>query len=176
MTWPCSMSCSFLMQILTVLLTAEKSIVERKERPEDSRESSKKRQRGGNQSQSPPKKSSTRERDHDLDRDRDRGRVRDRDRDRQHDLNRDRREKSSSHERDDHSTSRERDREWRRRGMRWLLFLELMVCSLILLFSALLEKSFPMIRFQCFCVSKPKKICKTHFQTQLVVVYSSPSF
>lgn len=96
----------------------QKSIVERKERPEDSRESSKKRQRGGNQSQSPPKKSSTRERDHDLDRDRDRGRVRDRDRDRQHDLNRDRREKSSSHERDDHSTSRERDREWRRRGMR----------------------------------------------------------
>ncbi|KAJ0253224.1 Protein RRC1 [Hirschfeldia incana] len=94
----------------------QKSIVERKERPEDSRESSKKRQRGETQSQSPPRKSSTRERDHDLDRDRDRGRVRDRDR--QHDSNRDRREKSSSHERDDHSTSRERDREWRRRGMR----------------------------------------------------------
>ncbi|CAA7023252.1 unnamed protein product [Microthlaspi erraticum] len=100
----------------------QKSTIERKERREDSRESSKKRQRVENQSQSPPRKSSTRERDHhDLDRDRDRERERHRDRDRQHDLKRDRdqREKSSSHERDDHDRSRERDRDWRsRRGMR----------------------------------------------------------
>ncbi|RID59484.1 LOW QUALITY PROTEIN: hypothetical protein BRARA_F02709 [Brassica rapa] len=102
-----------------LLLTAEKSIVERKEKPEDSRERSKKRHRGEtNNSQSPPRKSSTRERDHDLDRDRDRGRLRDRDR--QHDLNRerDRLEKSSSHDRDDHGRSRERDRDWRRRDLR----------------------------------------------------------
>ncbi|CAH2044389.1 unnamed protein product [Thlaspi arvense] len=102
------------------LSTAEKPTIERKERLEDSRESSKKRQRVENQSQSPPRKSSTRERDHDLDRDRDRGRERLRDRERQHDLkrDRDRREKSSSHERDDHDRSRERDRDWRRRGTR----------------------------------------------------------
>ncbi|KAH0923401.1 hypothetical protein HID58_023419 [Brassica napus] len=90
----------------------QKSIVERKEKPEDSREPSKKRHRGKTHSQSPPRKSSTRERDHDLDR----GRLRDRDR--LHDLNRDRREKSSSHDRGDHGRSRERDRDWRRRDLR----------------------------------------------------------
>ncbi|WZZ01166.1 hypothetical protein YC2023_073494 [Brassica napus] len=96
----------------------QKSIVERKEKPEDSREPSKKRHRGETNSQSPPRKSSTRERDHDLDRNRDRGRLRDRGR--QHDLNRerDRLEKSSSHDRDDHGRSRERDRDWRRRDLR----------------------------------------------------------
>ncbi|CAH8324930.1 unnamed protein product [Eruca vesicaria subsp. sativa] len=78
--------------------TAEKSIVERKARPEDSRESSKKRHRGENHSQSPPRKSSARERDHDLDRERDKGRLRDGAN--QYDLNRDRdqRQKSSSHD------------------------------------------------------------------------------
>ncbi|KAF2550351.1 hypothetical protein F2Q68_00036754 [Brassica cretica] len=89
-----------------------------KERPDESRESSKKRHRGETHSQSPPRKSSTRERDHDLDRDRDRGRLGDRDR--QHDLNRDRdrREKSSSHDRDDRGRSKEKDRDWRRRDLR----------------------------------------------------------
>ncbi|KAL0738585.1 hypothetical protein Bca4012_014795 [Brassica carinata] len=96
----------------------QKSIVERKERHEDSRQSSKKRHRGETHSQSPPRKSLTRERDHDLDRDMDRGRLRDRER--QHDLNRDRdrREKSSSHDRDDRGRSRESDRDWRRRDLR----------------------------------------------------------
>ncbi|KAF2534991.1 hypothetical protein F2Q68_00018875 [Brassica cretica] len=91
-----------------LLLTAEQSIVERKERPEDSQESSKMWE---THSQSPPRKSSTRERDHDLDR----SRVGDRER--QHDLNRgrDRREKSSTYER---GRSSERDRDWRRRDLR----------------------------------------------------------
>ncbi|KAL1212604.1 Protein RRC1 [Cardamine amara subsp. amara] len=90
----------------------QKSTIERKEKREDSRESSKKRHRGENQSQSPPRKSSTREREKE--------RERHKDRDRQHDLNRDRdrHEKSSSRERDDHDRSRDRDRDWRRRGTR----------------------------------------------------------
>ncbi|CAN8256694.1 unnamed protein product [Cochlearia groenlandica] len=95
----------------------QRVLPEKRERREDSRESSRKRNRSEsqNQSQSPPQKSSTRERvrDHDLDRER----HRDRDR-QQHDLDKDRarREKSSSHERDDHDRSRDRD--WRRRGLR----------------------------------------------------------
>jgi U2-associated protein SR140 len=97
----------------------QRVLPEKREKREDSRDSSRKRNRSEsqNRSQSPPQKSLTRERvrDHDLDKDR----HRDRDR-QQHDLDKDRkrRAKSSSRERDDHDRSRERDRDWRRRGMR----------------------------------------------------------
>ncbi|CAH8270716.1 unnamed protein product [Arabidopsis lyrata] len=97
----------------------QRVLPEKREKREDSRDSSRKRYRSEsqNRSQSPPQKLLTRERvrDHDLDKDR----HRDRDR-QQHDLDKDRerRAKSSSHERDDHDISRERDRDWRRRGMR----------------------------------------------------------
>ncbi|KAG7554848.1 mRNA splicing factor Cwf21 domain [Arabidopsis suecica] len=97
----------------------QRVLPEKREKREDSRDSSRKRYRSEsqNRSQTPPQKSLTRERvrDHDLDKDR----HRDRDT-QQHDLDKDRerRAKSSRHERDDHDRSRERDRDWRRRGMR----------------------------------------------------------
>ncbi|CAE6095116.1 unnamed protein product [Arabidopsis arenosa] len=97
----------------------QRVLPEKREKREDSRDSSRKRYRSEsqNRSQTPPQKSLTRERvrDHDLDKDRHKDRNR-----QQHDLDKDRerRAKSSSHERDDHDRSRERDRDWRRRGMR----------------------------------------------------------
>ncbi|XWS70514.1 hypothetical protein CRYUN_Cryun03dG0054300 [Craigia yunnanensis] len=114
--------------------------LERRDRRDDVRDSSRKRHRSQSGSESPPRKSSSRDRDRENDsekdrerhRDRDRshdleserGRDKERDRHRSHDLEsergrdreRDRREKSGSRERDDHDRDRgrERDRDRRR--------------------------------------------------------------
>lgn len=80
---------------------------ERRDRPDDSHESSRKLHRSQSHSDSPVRKSSNRDRDRENDVDRERERSRDRDR-----------EKSGSRERDDHDRDRgkERDRDRRKRG------------------------------------------------------------
>ncbi|KAK9291554.1 hypothetical protein L1049_019502 [Liquidambar formosana] len=98
-----------------------RSSLERRERRDDSRESSRKRHRSRSGSESPQRKSSNRDRDRENDTDRDRERHHDRDRDRSHDAESERgrdREKSGSKERDDHERDkgRERDRDRRRRA------------------------------------------------------------
>uniref|UniRef100_A0A5B7A6L0 Putative U2 snRNP-associated SURP motif-containing protein isoform X1 n=1 Tax=Davidia involucrata TaxID=16924 RepID=A0A5B7A6L0_DAVIN len=104
----------------------KRSSSERRDRRDNSRESSRKRPRSSSRSKSPQRKSSSidRERESDMDRDRERHRDRDRDRDRAQDLESERgrdrergREKSGSRERDDHDKDkgRERDRDRRRR-------------------------------------------------------------
>ncbi|KAA0064881.1 protein RRC1-like isoform X1 [Cucumis melo var. makuwa] len=79
----------------------------RRDRPDDSHESSRKLHRSQSHSDSPVRKSSNRDRDRENDVDRERERSRDRDR-----------EKSGSRERDDHDRDRgkERDRDRRKRG------------------------------------------------------------
>ncbi|KAJ9184109.1 hypothetical protein P3X46_007881 [Hevea brasiliensis] len=95
---------------------------ERRDRRDDSRESSRKRHRSQSRSQSPQRKTSTRDKEREIDLERERERHWDRDR--AHDLEserweRDRREKSGSRERDDHDRERGRgrgrDRDRRRR-------------------------------------------------------------
>uniref|UniRef100_A0A5B7A524 Putative U2 snRNP-associated SURP motif-containing protein isoform X1 n=1 Tax=Davidia involucrata TaxID=16924 RepID=A0A5B7A524_DAVIN len=104
----------------------KRSSSERRDRRDNSRESSRKRPHSSSRSKSPQRKSSSidRERESDMDRDRERHRDRDRDRDRAQDLESERgrdrepgREKSGSRERDDHDKDkgRERDRDRRRR-------------------------------------------------------------
>lgn len=90
----------------------KRSTSERRERRDESRESSRKRHRSRSRSGSPPRRASNRERE-DVDRDR-RSRDRDRDRDRSVDLDRDR-EKSGSLDRDEHERDRGREREKERR-------------------------------------------------------------
>ncbi|WCJ32260.1 RNA recognition motif (RRM)-containing protein [Euphorbia peplus] len=96
-------------------MNSKKASMERRDRRDDSHESSKKRNRSQSRSQSPLRKTSTRDRENDSDKDRERHR----DRDRVHDLERNHREKSGSRERDDHdrdrSRERDRDRDRRRR-------------------------------------------------------------
>ncbi|XP_002515412.2 protein RRC1 [Ricinus communis] len=93
---------------------------ERRDRRDDSRESSRKRHRSESSSRSPQRKTSTRDRERERENDSDR----DRERHRAHDLEnerweRDHHEKSGSRERDDHDRDRgrekDRDRDRRRR-------------------------------------------------------------
>ncbi|KAM6553946.1 hypothetical protein CsatB_014708 [Cannabis sativa] len=99
----------------------KKASLDRKDRRDNSHETSRKRHRSHSRSGSPIRRSSSireREREHDLDRDREK--HRDRDRDKGHDFENERgreREKSGSRERDDHEREkgRERERERRRR-------------------------------------------------------------
>uniref|UniRef100_A0A2P2MP22 RNA recognition motif-containing family protein n=3 Tax=Rhizophora mucronata TaxID=61149 RepID=A0A2P2MP22_RHIMU len=99
----------------------KKMTSERKDRREDTRETSRKRHRSRSRSESPHRKSSARDRGREDDLDKDRERQRDRDR--SHDLEiekweRDHRERSASKEWDDFDRDggRERDRERRRRA------------------------------------------------------------
>ncbi|XP_052204072.1 protein RRC1 isoform X2 [Diospyros lotus] len=99
---------------------SKRSSLERRERKNDSRESSRKRHRSQSRSESPQWKSSSKEREKEGEGDRDRERHRDRDRDRVHDPETGRardREKSGSRERDeqDRERGKERDRDRRRR-------------------------------------------------------------
>ncbi|PSS17718.1 hypothetical protein CEY00_Acc12404 [Actinidia chinensis var. chinensis] len=92
---------------------------ERRDRKDESKESSRKRHRSQSRSESPHRKSSSRDREKESDVDRDRERHRrDRERDRAHEpesgKGRDR-EKSGSRERDDHDRDRGRDRDRDRR-------------------------------------------------------------
>ncbi|KAK2967978.1 hypothetical protein RJ640_015423 [Escallonia rubra] len=104
----------------------KRSSLERRDRMDDSRESSRKRHRSQSGSESPQRKSSSRDKEKETEADRDRERHRDRDRDRarepENDRGRDRdwewdRETSGSREREDHERDkgRERDRDRRRR-------------------------------------------------------------
>jgi U2-associated protein SR140 len=101
----------------------KRTSLERRDRRDDTRDSSRKRHRSESKSESPPRKSSNRdkEREHVLDRDRERHRDKDRTHDSESERGRDRerdREKSGSKERDDHDRDRgrERDRDRRRRA------------------------------------------------------------
>ncbi|KAK3038192.1 hypothetical protein RJ639_030299 [Escallonia herrerae] len=104
----------------------KRSSLERRDRMDDFRESSRKRHRSQSGSESPQRKSSGRDKEKETEADRDRERHCDRDRDRarepENDRGRDRdwerdRETSGSREREDHERdkSRERDRDRRRR-------------------------------------------------------------
>ncbi|KAK3021385.1 hypothetical protein RJ639_046466 [Escallonia herrerae] len=104
----------------------KRSSLERRDRMDDSRESSRKRHRSQSGSESPQRKSSSRDKEKETEADRDRERHRDRDRERarepENDRGRDRdwerdRETSGSREREDHERDkgRERDRDRRRR-------------------------------------------------------------
>ncbi|XP_022750338.1 protein RRC1-like isoform X2 [Durio zibethinus] len=95
--------------------------LERRDRQDDMRDSSRKRHRSQSQSESPPRKSSNRERagengsEKDPERHRDRDRSHDLESERGRDRERDRREKSGSRERNDHDRDRGRERERDRR-------------------------------------------------------------
>ncbi|KAJ4952060.1 hypothetical protein NE237_028892 [Protea cynaroides] len=97
--------------------SSQRSSLERKDRRDDSHESSRKRRRSQSHSRSPQRRSSTRdrERENDVDRDREKHRDRNRSHDPENVRGRDR-EKSGSRERDDHDRDkgRERDRDRRR--------------------------------------------------------------
>ncbi|GFY96792.1 RNA recognition motif (RRM)-containing protein [Actinidia rufa] len=100
-------------------VSANKILSERRDRKDESKESSRKRHRSQSRSESPHRNSSSRDREKESDVDRDRERHRrDRERDRAHDpesgKGRDR-EKSGSRERDDHDRDRGRDRDRDRR-------------------------------------------------------------
>ncbi|XP_057949873.1 protein RRC1 isoform X1 [Malania oleifera] len=94
-----------------------KRSLQRRDRKDDVRESSRKRHRSQSRSESPQRKSSNRDREkeNDMDRDRERHRDRERDRDRAHDLESERGRDSGSRERDDHDRDRGRDRDRERR-------------------------------------------------------------
>ncbi|RWR75859.1 protein RRC1-like protein isoform X1 [Cinnamomum micranthum f. kanehirae] len=93
---------------------AQRTSLERKDKYDESRDSSRKRHRSHSRSRSPQRKSSIRDRDRDTDGDRDRERHRDKAREPDSERGRER-EKSGSRERDDHDKSRERDRDRRRK-------------------------------------------------------------
>ncbi|RWR96892.1 protein RRC1-like protein isoform X2 [Cinnamomum micranthum f. kanehirae] len=93
---------------------AQRTSLERKDKHDESRDSSRKRHRSHSGSRSPQRKSSIRDRDRDTDGDRDRDRHRDRAREADSRRGKER-EKSGSRERNDHDKSRERDRDRRRK-------------------------------------------------------------
>ncbi|XXG52616.1 hypothetical protein AAC387_Pa03g0896 [Persea americana] len=93
---------------------AQRTSLERKDKHDEGRDSSRKRHRSHSRSHSPQRKSSIRDRDRDTDGDRDRDRHRDKAREPDSERGRER-EKSGSRERDDHDKSRERDRDRRRK-------------------------------------------------------------
>ncbi|XP_050220458.1 protein RRC1-like isoform X2 [Mercurialis annua] len=105
---------------------SKRTSAERREKRDDSHESSRKRLRSQSGSQSPQRKASTKDRERERENDSDRDRERHKDRERGHDLEgerreRNHREKSGSRERDDNDRERakerdrDRDRDRRRR-------------------------------------------------------------
>ncbi|XP_024026603.1 protein RRC1 [Morus notabilis] len=101
---------------------SKRASLERRDRRDNSHETSRKRHRSRSRSDSPTRRSTNRdrEREHDLDRDRERHRERDRDRGHDFENERGKREKSGSRERDDNERDRgrergDRDRDRRRR-------------------------------------------------------------